>query len=245
MRQALGKGLDALFKQTQAGGVPEANNAVTKVPLSKIKPNRYQPRHTFNDESLAGLAESIKQHGLAQPIAVVYNGEADTYELVAGERRFRASQLAGLDEIDAIVKPPQSDEQMLALSLIENIQREDLNPVDTAVAYNNLVDKFGVSQSDLARYCGKSRSAVSNSLRLLELEPEIRKALQGGVLTEGHARALLTATPHVRLRLFGEIVERKYNVRQAEDACHQQHRHYGASAVPHAATLESISPTHG
>ncbi|MFA5161579.1 MAG: ParB/RepB/Spo0J family partition protein [Elusimicrobiales bacterium] len=219
MRQALGKGLDALFRQTQTGTPENAGNAAAKIPINKIKPNRFQPRQNFSDQSIAELAESIKLHGLAQPVVVVYDRETGEYELVAGERRLRACKLAGLEEIDAVVRPPQSDEKMLALSLVENIQREDLNPVDTALAYSGLVEKFGVSQSDLARYCGKSRAAVSNSLRILELEPEIRKSIQTGLITEGHARALLTAHPRTRLRLFGEIVERKYTVRQAEDTC--------------------------
>ena len=222
MRQALGKGLDALFKQSQAGmttATTETSSA-RKVLLSKIKPNRHQPRRNFNEESLAELAQSIKQHGLAQPISLVYDQTTDGYEIIAGERRFRACQLAGLEDIDAVVRPRPSDEEMLALALIENIQREDLNPIDTALAFKDLVDKFDVAQSELARYCGKSRSTISNCLRLLELEAEIQNALQTGKLTEGHARALLMIPDKAaRMRVFADAVSKKYTVRQMEDAC--------------------------
>jgi ParB family chromosome partitioning protein len=218
MRQALGKGLDALFKQAQTGAVP-GGDSVKKIPISKIKPNRSQPRKNFSDESLSELAQSIKKHGLAQPVSVVYDASSDDYELVAGERRLRASKLAGFEEIDAVVRARASDEDMLALALVENIQREDLNPVDTAQAFRELMDKFGVAQTELAQYCGKSRSAVSNCLRLLELETEILKALQSGALTEGHARTLLMVpVKPARLRLFREIIASKMTVRQAEDA---------------------------
>jgi ParB family chromosome partitioning protein len=222
MRQALGKGLDALFKQSQTTATltQKEVSSARKIPLSKIKPNKHQPRRIFSEESLAELAQSIKQHGLAQPIALVYDKERDEYEIIAGERRFRASQLAGLDEIDAVVRPRPSDEEMLALALIENIQREDLNPIDTALAFRKLMEKFSVPQAGLARYCGKSRAAVSNCLRLLELEAEIQKSLQEGHLTEGHARALLMVTDRAaRLRIFHETLTRQYSVRQLEDAC--------------------------
>jgi len=224
MRQALGKGLDALFKQQTQHGAASAggHDTVRKVPISKVKPNRHQPRKNFSDESLLELAQSIKQHGLAQPISVVYDAAADEYELVAGERRLRATRLAGFEEIDAIVRPRPSDENMLAVALIENIQREDLNPVDTARAFQELVEKFGVAQSELARYCGKSRSAVSNCLRLLELEAEVLAALETARITEGHARALLTVPDKAaRRRMFHDVIVSKLTVRDTEDACRQ------------------------
>ena len=220
MRKALGKGLDALLS-----GAIEDNNetsgmgGVQKIPLDKIIPNRYQPRKTFNEESLQGLADSIKQHGLTQPVVVVYDAGMDKYELVVGERRFRASQLAGFTEIDCIVHAKLDDKQMCALALIENIQREDLNPIETALGYKSLMQKFMISQTELGEYCGKSKAAVSNSLRLLNLEPEIQEAIKNGEISEGHGRALLmVADNNKRETLFKKIISSKMSVRQAEEA---------------------------
>lgn len=229
-RQALGKGLDALIKQTQevsnlnveeaiqtVRNIPEMS--VEKISVDKIVPNRFQPRRVFDEEKLQELATSIKEHGLTQPIVVVYDASLDKYEIVVGERRFRATKLAGLDTIDAIVHKPIEDQQLCALALIENIQREDLNPIETALGYRNLMKKFFIKQTDLAAYCGKSKSAISNTLRLLELEPEIQQALQEGTLTEGHARALLmVAGEQARMDLFNRIMKQKMSVRQAETA---------------------------
>lgn len=221
-RQALGKGLDALLKQTQEVNHPEAAAAgasVQKIALDKIIPNRYQPRRIFDEEKLKELAQSIKEHGLTQPIVVVYDGGMDKYEIVVGERRFRACQLAGLNEIDAIVHKRLSNQQMCALALIENIQREDLNPIETALGYRNLMSQFEISQTDLAQYCGKSKAAVSNALRLLELPEHIQEALQDGTISEGHGRALLML-PDLSKRevLFQRMLKSKMSVRQAEDA---------------------------
>jgi len=221
-RQVLGKGLDALLKQTQevlgTAPAPEGKN-IQKIPLADIVPNRYQPRRAFDEESLAGLAESIKQHGLTQPIVVVYDGGLDKYEIVVGERRFRASKLAGLTDIDAIVHKSLSDKELSALALIENIQREDLNPIEVAHGYKNLMQKFAVSQADLAQYCGKSKAAVSNSLRLLELPVDMQKAIEGGIISEGHGRALLMiADSKKREILFARLKTGRLSVRQAEAA---------------------------
>ena len=229
-RQALGKGLDALIKQTQEVlQMPPAQAAqtlaqtpgmsVTRIDVNKIVPNRFQPRRVFNEEKLQELAQSIKEHGLTQPIVVVYDAGLDKYEIVVGERRFRATQLAGLKEIDAIVHKHLGDQEMCALALIENIQREDLNPIETALGYRNLMSKFYINQTDLASYCGKSKAAISNALRLLDLEPEIQQALQEGALSEGHGRALLMVTDSVkRDQLFKKMLNNKMSVRQAEDA---------------------------
>lgn len=229
-RLALGKGLDALIKQTQevvqmttqeAAQVVETSSgaAVAKISVNKIVPNRFQPRRVFNEEKLQELAQSIKEHGLTQPIVVVYDAGLDKYEIVVGERRFRATQLAGLTEIDAIVHKHLGDKEMCALALIENIQREDLNPIETALGYRNLMNKFYITQTDLASYCGKSKAAISNSLRLLDLEPEIQQALQEGTLSEGHGRALLMVTdPAKRDLLFKKMNGSKMSVRQAEEA---------------------------
>ena len=228
-RQALGKGLDALIKQTQeisnmtteelTQTAPQSGVYVSKIAVNKIVPNRFQPRRVFDEEKLQELAQSIKEHGLTQPIVVVYDAGLDKYEIVVGERRFRATQLAGIEEIDAIVHKHLGDQEMCALALIENIQREDLNPIETALGYRNLMSKFSITQSNLASYCGKSKAAVSNALRLLELEPEIQEALQNGTITEGHGRALLmVANPTQREALFKKMAASKMSVRQAEDA---------------------------
>lgn len=226
-RQALGKGLDALLKQTEEvanlenpeTAVSTPGASVQKIALDKIIPNRYQPRRNFDEEKLRELAQSIEEHGLTQPIVVVYDAGLDKYEIVVGERRFRASQLAGLSEIDAIVHKSLSDQQMCALALIENIQREDLNPIETALGYRNLMHKFEISQTDLARYCGKSKAAVSNALRLLELPEHMQAALQDGTISEGHGRALLMLSdPSKREILFARLQKSKMSVRQAEDA---------------------------
>jgi len=228
-RQALGKGLDALIKQTQeavnmtteqvAQQMTATDTAVMKIDVNKIVPNRFQPRRVFDEEKLNELAQSIKEHGLTQPIVVVYDAGLDKYEIVVGERRFRATQLAGLKEIDAIVHKHLSDKELCALALIENIQREDLNPIETALGYRNLMSKFDITQTNLAAYCGKSKAAVSNTLRLLDLESEIQEALQAGSLSEGHGRALLMIGDSVkRLELFKKMNHQKMSVRQAEEA---------------------------
>lgn len=228
-RQALGKGLDALLKQTQevvnlptqeAAQVVQNTPGVTvqSIDVTKIVPNRFQPRRVFDEEKLQELATSIKTHGLTQPIVVIYDASLDKYEIVVGERRFRATQLAGLTTIDAIVHKHLSDQEMCALALIENIQREDLNPIETALGYRNLMNKFYIKQVDLAVYCGKSKASVSNTLRLLELEPEIQQALQERALTEGHARALLMLAPgSFRVDVFNRILKTKMSVRQTEN----------------------------
>lgn len=228
-RQALGKGLDALIKQTQevvqmstqeaARAVEPTGASVTRIAVDKIVPNRFQPRRVFDEAKLQELAESIKAHGLTQPIVVVYDAGLDKYEIVVGERRFRATQLAGLTEIDAIVHKHLGDKEMCALALIENIQREDLNPIETALGYRNLMSKFYITQTDLASYCGKSKAAISNALRLLDLEPEIQQALQDGMISEGHGRALLMVTDTAKRDvLFKKMYGSKMSVRQAEDA---------------------------
>lgn len=228
-RQALGKGLDALIKQTQevvqmttaeaAQAVEPTGASVTRIAVDKIVPNRFQPRRVFDEAKLQELAASIKEHGLTQPIVVVYDAGLDKYEIVVGERRFRATQLAGLTEIDAIVHKHLGDKEMCALALIENIQREDLNPIETALGYRNLMSKFYITQTDLASYCGKSKAAISNALRLLDLEPEIQQALQDGLISEGHGRALLMVTDVAkRDMLFKKMYGSKMSVRQAEDA---------------------------
>ncbi|MCK5106815.1 MAG: ParB/RepB/Spo0J family partition protein [Elusimicrobiales bacterium] len=215
MRQALGKGIDALISKVNSDEAKK--EALQKISINKIKPNRYQPRKIFKDESLEELAQSIKKDGLIQPITVCSVGNG-SYELIAGERRWRASKLAGVKQIDAIVRKNLSNEQNLALSLIENLQREDLNAIDEGLGYKRLMEEFNVNQSEIAKYCNKSKSAVSNTLRLLDLDDDIKKAVQSELISEGHARALLSIGDAAkRKEAYHLIISDKWSVREVEN----------------------------
>ncbi|HVC09669.1 MAG TPA: ParB/RepB/Spo0J family partition protein [Elusimicrobiota bacterium] len=220
MRKALGRGLDALIPQAMPVTETQQKGEATpsqKIPISKIRPNHLQPRKFFDSEKLQELAGSIREHGVAQPILVSYDEISETYELIAGERRLRAAELAGLNEIEIIIKNPASDKDRLALAITENIQREDLNPVETAQSYLKMIQDFGFSQADLTKILGKSKSAVSNTLRLLDLPDDMQRALAEGKITEGHARALLAVENEAaRRRAFAEMLEQKLSVRAAE-----------------------------
>jgi ParB family transcriptional regulator, chromosome partitioning protein len=221
-RKALGRGLDALIPSTPVISNPGIQENIQRVSLSKIRPNRLQPRKHFNPEKLAELAASIKEHGLAQPIVVSYDSGSDTYELIAGERRLRASELAGYKDVEVVVRKPDSDKSRLALALIENLQREDLNAIEEALGYLRLMKEFSLSQTEVSQVVGKSKAAVSNTLRLLDLPDEIQKAIQFEQLTEGHARALLMLdNAAARHRLFQLVLEQKLSVRQTEDLARQ------------------------
>jgi len=214
MRKALGKGIDALINRIEENNIN--NEVVEKIPLDKIIPNSLQPRQNFDEESLKELAISIKKHGLAQPI-VVNKKDNGYYEIIAGERRFRACKILGLKEIDAIVKKSIDDEKKLALALIENLQREDLNPIEQAMAYKKLMSEYNMNQTEIAEYCGKSKYAISNTLRLLELDEEIIESIKKGIITEGHARALLSIPDKdERNRLYLRIISEKLTVRDIE-----------------------------
>ena len=215
VRKAMGRGIDALIRKTENNDI--SGDIVQKIPVAKVLPNRWQPRRNFDEGSLKELADSIREQGLLQPISVWKDSGNDNYELIAGERRLRASRLLGLGEIDAIVKKDLNDEQKLGLSLIENIQRDDLNAVDTALAYRQLMEKFSASQADIAKKVGKSRAAVSNTLRLLELDEEIRNGIQAGMISEGHARALISIPDSAKRREFYQrIIAEKLTVRDVE-----------------------------
>lgn len=224
MRQALGRGLDALISKTPQEQQSEAEGS-RKIPIGSIRPNKFQPRRNFDPERLAELAQSIKEHGLTQPIVVSWDPQNQSYEIIAGERRLKAAQLAGLSEIEAVVRPPLPDQQRLALSIVENIQREDLNAMEAAHAYRVLTKEFGISQTDLAQFLGKSKPAVSNTLRLLDLPEDIQKAVELGEISEGHARALLSVdNPVERKKIFFTVLERKLSVRDAEEAARRANR---------------------
>lgn len=218
MRKALGRGLDALLPQTQKPSEGGERTEVRRIAVDAIKPNHLQPRKNFDPERLAELAQTIKEHGLAQPIMVSYDAVSNSYELIAGERRLRATKLAGLEHIDAVVRTPRSDRERLALALIENIQRDGLNAIETAQGYRQLMAEFSVNQSELTKFVGKSKSAISNTLRLLELPDEIQKAVQFEQISEGHARALLMVQDGLeRNKLFKMILESHLSVRKVEE----------------------------
>lgn len=208
-RKALGKGLGALLPDQ--GKIAQR---ILEVPLNQIVRNRYQPRLHFNDESIKELANSIKENGLIQP--VILHKVDDGYELIAGERRFRAVKHLGLSEIPAIVKTIHRAEA-LELAIIENIQREDLNPVEQAKAYKLLMDDFDLTQEEVAKKVGKERSTVANMLRLLKLPDEIQHDIESGRLTMGHARALLACgTESAMMEMRTRIIGLGLNVREVE-----------------------------
>lgn len=211
----LGKGLDALIRETSESR-PEITNQ--KLALHNIVPNAKQPRRNFDENALAELAESIRSQGLLQPILVRPMGasEPGKYEIVAGERRWRACQLAGLTEVPVFVRS-LSEQDTLTAALIENLQREDLNPMEEAVGLQNLKDEFGLSQDELAKRIGKSRSAIANSLRLLSLPESAQKNLAEGKLSAGHARTLLSlGSVEAQEELQSIILEHSISVREAE-----------------------------
>lgn len=222
-RKALGRGLSALIPGAPAPLAPASASSypteggITKIPVDKIRPNHLQPRRHFEPEALTELATSIKQHGLAQPIVVSFDLATRSYELIAGERRWRATQLAGLSEIDVVIREPRDEKHRMALTLIENLQRADLNPIEVALGYLRLMKEFGINQTALAEEVGKSKATISNTLRLLELSDEIQKALQFGQVTEGHGRALLTITDaNLRHAVFQKLIASKLSVRETE-----------------------------
>jgi len=183
-------------------------------PVDQISPNPYQPRRDFSPEGIQQLADSIRKRGLLQPVVVRRKG--DRYELVVGERRWRAAKLAGLDEIPAILKD-FSDQELLILSLIENLQREDLNPIDEAEGYQRLITQFGLSEKEVAELVGKKRPTISNKLRLLKLPDTVKRYLRSGAITEGHARALLSLGPGFDLvKLCQRIKNEGLSVRSIE-----------------------------
>ncbi|HEX3000017.1 MAG TPA: ParB/RepB/Spo0J family partition protein [Armatimonadota bacterium] len=213
-KKALGKGLNALFgsnPQTEAA----AQAAVIELPLAQITPNPYQPRGEMDPERLSELVESIRTHGILQPLVV--RKHDDGYELVAGERRFRASQAAGLAKVPVIVREC-TNREMLELALIENIQREDINPMDSAIAFRRLMDEFSLTQEEVATRVGRSRSSVANTLRLLNLPAAIQLKVASGEISEGHARALLSleAVPEAQKVLLERILKEHLSVRDAE-----------------------------
>lgn len=216
-KRGLGQGLSALFEKTDNNYLTETdNNAdVTKIKTALLEPRRDQPRKHFYREQLQALASSIAEHGIIQPI-IVSRGKNGYYDIIAGERRWRAAKLAGLKEVPAIVRE-YDEKQVAEVALIENLQREDLNPIEEAMGYKTLMEKFSMTQDKVSERVGKSRSSVANTLRLLSLEDEIKEMLAQNRLTMGHARALLSMEGgKQRLAAAKKIAEEGFNVRQVE-----------------------------
>ena len=207
--QGLGRGLAALIPQ-RAPAVP----VTVDVPIARVRPNPLQPRKRFDPDGLASLAASIAEHGVIQPIVVTET--IDGYQLVAGERRLRAAQAAGLDRIPAVIRQ-LADREQLEVALVENLQREDLDPLETADAYRQLIDEFGFSQDDLAARVGRARSTVANTLRLLDLAPGVQAAVADGRLSEGHGRALGGLPQELQDRVLDSVIGQELSVRQTEE----------------------------
>ena len=220
-RGGLGRGLDALYEDNSAAFPDEkVEDGIKMVRVSAIEPNRGQPRKEFDSESLSELADSIREHGVLQPLLVRPRPWAshyeESYQLVAGERRWRAARMAGLSEVPVVVRE-MSEAEVLEFALIENLQREDLNPLEEAGGYQELIDTFGLTQEEVARKVGRSRSAVANALRVLKLPQELHPYLRDGDLTAGHAKALLTVKERGKMLKLAEItIEQGLSVREVE-----------------------------
>ena len=209
----LGRGLDALIPTESTTGVDDRK--LRTVALDRIAPNPMQPRRDFNDETLQQLADSLTRNGIMQPLVVVQNGSAFT--IIAGERRFRAARLAGLEEVPVVVMEDIDEGRMLELALVENLQREDLNAIEAAEAYRSLMEKCDHTQSELAARVGKSRAAIANAMRLLALPDSIKQLVRSGRLSEGHARTMLALDNEVEmLHLARRIEEESMSVRDLE-----------------------------
>ncbi len=211
---ALGRGLDALISTGEVR--TSGSSSISEVPLDQIKANPNQPRHEFTPETLQELAASIREIGIVQPITL-RKMEDGTYQIIAGERRWRASQMAGLETIPAYIRTAD-DENMMQMALVENIQREDLNAIEIALAYQNLIERYNLTQDQLSEKVGKKRTTIANYLRLLKLPAPVQVALQDREIDQGHARALLgLGDPALQIKLFNEIRANGYSVRQVEE----------------------------
>ena len=213
-RNALGRGLDALLSMDEVN--TEGSSSINEIELSKISVNPNQPRREFDEEALQELSDSIAEIGIIQPITL-RKMEDDSYQIIAGERRYRASLKAGLASIPAYIRTAD-DENVMEMALIENIQREDLNAVEIALAYQHLLDQYELTQERLSERIGKKRTTIANYLRLLKLPAPIQMALQNKQIDMGHARALITLSdPKLQVKVFEEVVEQGYSVRKVEE----------------------------
>lgn len=207
--QGLGRGLAALIPQRS-----ETRATATDLPIASIRPNPDQPRRRFSDAEMATLTASIREHGVLQPVLVAET--LDGYQLIAGERRVRAALAAGLDRIPAVVRH-LDDRERLELALIENLQREDLDPIESAHGFRRLIDDFGLTHEAIAERVGRARSTVANTLRLLDLAPVVQAAIADGSITEGHGRALGGLSPEHQEHVLGAVIEQELSVRQTEE----------------------------
>ncbi len=207
----LGRGLNSLIHDIEK----PVQGTSTTIKINEIVPNRYQPRRQFDKEKLQELSQSIQENGLIQPI-IVCQTEGSGYELIAGERRLEACKLAGLTEIPVVIKNV-TDKERLVLAIIENVQREDLSPLEEAKAYQQLIDEFGLNHSDVSKIMGKDRTTISNTLRLLKLSESIQHLIENKELTPGHARAILSVDIDSQEKFAHEIIKKQYSVRQAEE----------------------------
>lgn len=235
LKRGLGKGLDSLIPTnvmmesevkhatvSTASSAEEGKDGTLMVKLSKVEPNREQPRKNFDEDSLQELAESLKQFGMLQPILVQNRG--DYYEIIAGERRWRAAKIAGLKEVPVIVRE-LTDQEIVEISLIENIQREDLNPIEEAQAYKRLLTEFHLKQDEVAERVSKSRTAVTNSIRLLKLCDEVQKMVVDDMISTGHARALISIEdPEEQYLIAQKIFDEKLSVREVEKLVKDLHK---------------------
>ncbi|MBN4081591.1 ParB/RepB/Spo0J family partition protein [bacterium AH-315-C07] len=226
-KNALGKGLSALLENAStditSGETMTATTqvgAIANIDITKIEPNPFQPRVDFDEDSLKELAKSIKVHDLIQPLTVRKLGY-DEYQLISGERRYRASKIAGLKTVPAYIRVA-NDQEMVEMALIENIQREDLNAIEIAISYQRLVEECSMTQEEVASRMGKNRTTVTNYMRLLKLPPEIQMGLRSNDITMGHARAIINVdVPEVQLDLYFETVSRQLSVREVEELARQ------------------------
>jgi ParB family chromosome partitioning protein len=233
-RSGLGKGLDALLPSTESR-LPEAG--IRQVPTSQIIRNPRQPRAMFDQEDLAELAESIRQHGVIQPLILTQGDTPDKFTLIAGERRLLAAQLIDLGEVPAIIRGA-SDQELVELALVENVQRADLSPLETAEAYRQLNEDFNLSHDVIAARVGKSRVTITNTLRLLKLPDDVKESLASGKISEGHARALLSLpSEEAQSAVLKSILKSGLNVRQTEDLVRKL-----SGEKPHKRTLRPPDP---
>jgi ParB family chromosome partitioning protein len=238
-KRVLGRGLSALLAGSAAEDV--ARN-VRELRLDAIAPNPHQPRERFDDSALDELAQSIREHGVLQPVLVRRRG-ADRFELIVGERRLRASRIAGRATIPAVVQEC-TDRDMLILALIENVQREDIGPVEQARAYRRMTSEFGLTQEEVARSVGKSRQAVGNAMRLLALPDHALSALESGAISEGHARLLVPLDPTMQAAALAAFLARPLSVREAEAVVRALRRGDGPAAPRRPAVRQEPDPNH-
>jgi len=231
-KRGLGKGLGALIPE----GEESDRNSIVEIKITDIEANDRQPRKAFNDETLVDLSESIKEHGVVQPIIVRKLGSS--YQIIAGERRWRAARLAGKKTIPAIVKEC-SDLEVMELALIENLQREDLNSIEEATAYKSLIEEYNMTQDEISKKIGKSRPAIANSLRLLQLPQEIKNMIAEGKISQGHARALLSISGEKKqIDMAEKIIAQQLNVRQIEKLAKDTKQKRKKEVLPDAYQIE-------